>query len=363
MKKISIFLSSLDGGGAERVMLNLATGFSQRGFQVDLVLGKKTGPYVQQIPPNITVIDFSQSRLINTVFDLSNYLSREQPLAVLSALEDTNIVAILAKVVSKSSSKLLVTVHNHLSRESANATSLKRRLVPYLIRWFYPYADAVVGVSEGVVRDLVDLGIPAQKTRTIYNPIVTSTLLDKLQEKPEHPWFSFNAVPVVIGVGRLTAQKDFASLIRAFALVRKVRQARLVILGEGEERHHLESLIHELGLSDAEVILPGFVSNPYCWMSHADVLVLSSAWEGFGNVLVEAMAGGTSVISTDCESGPREILDDGKYGALVPIYNPDLLASAILETLENPQIPKCLQDRASFFSLDAAIDRYSALLD
>ncbi|NLO89188.1 MAG: glycosyltransferase, partial [Clostridia bacterium] len=188
---------------------------------------------------------------------------------------------------------------------------------------------AVVAVSQGVADDLVKTtGLMRELIKVIYNPIVTPELLEKAKESIGHPWFKPGQPPVILSAGRLTAAKDFPTLIHAFARVRAERLARLMILGEGEERPNLESLVRELGL-ESDVSMPEFVENPYAYMARAAVFVLSSAWEGFGNVLVEAMAVGTPVVSTDCPSGPAEILEGGKWGKLVPVGDVEKLAKAL----------------------------------
>jgi glycosyltransferase involved in cell wall biosynthesis len=357
MPKLAVFLSDLLGGGAERVMLNLASGFVGKGYTVDLVLARKEGSYLSQIPSEIRLIDLKAKSLLRSTTLLSRYLQTEKPVALLSALEDTNIVAILAKQLAKVKTPLVVTVHNNLSQESRNATSLKRKFVPYLLRWFYPFADVVVAVSQGVADDLVKLGLQPHKIKVIYNPIVTPELKQKLRESLEHPWFVEGEPPVIIGVGRLNQQKDFATLIQAFAKVRQQLPVRLIILGEGEERLRLEAIARELGIAE-DIALPGFVDNPYIYMAKAAVLVLSSAWEGFGNVLVEAMAAETPVVSTNCDSGPAEILADGKYGKLVEVGDPNHMAEAILLSLKQKPQPETLKHIANSFSLEEAVNCY-----
>jgi glycosyltransferase involved in cell wall biosynthesis len=253
-------------------------------------------------------------------------------------------------------------VGNTLSLQSSNATQIKRRLSPYLVRWFYPWADAIVAISQGVAEDLSSLtGLPLERIQVIYNPVVTPKLLEKATEKIAHPWFAPGEPPIILGVGRLTKQKDFPTLIRAFALVRQRYPARLMILGKGEERLSLETLVQRLGLEE-EVFFCGFVQNPYSYMAQASVFVLSSAWEGFGNVLVEAMAVGTPVVSTDCKSGPAEILAKGKYGELVAVGDEKGLARAIARTLKQPQNSERLKARSSKFSVEAIADQYLQVL-
>ncbi|MFB2938669.1 glycosyltransferase [Aerosakkonemataceae cyanobacterium BLCC-F154] len=361
MVDLAIFLMDLGGGGAERVMINLAHGFAECKLNVDLVLVKPEGPYLSQISPQINLVHLKSSRLILSLPSLVRYLEENQPKVLLSALEDTNFVALWARKLANVSTKVVVTVHNHLSQEAENATSFKRRMTPTLVKWFYPLADRVIAVSEGVAKNLIELGVPSEKTTWIYNPIVSKEMLEKLQEPVSHPWLLPNQPPVILGVGRLTKQKDFATLIRAFAQVKQEYPAKLIILGEGNEQKNLTNLVLELNLTE-DVVFPGFVANPYSYMAHASVLVLSSAWEGFGNVLVEAMAAGTPVVSTDCESGPAEILAQGKYGKLVPVGNVESMAQAILTTLKNPPNSNILKQRSEDFSLTNAIIKYQEVL-
>jgi glycosyltransferase involved in cell wall biosynthesis len=334
-KHIALFLPSLRGGGAEKVMVNLALGFVEQGLKVDLVLAKAEGPYLSRVPEEVRVVDLGARRVLYSLPGLVRYLRRERPQAMLSALNYANIVAIWAKLLVRVQTHLVVSEHNTLSCSTQNASSVRVKLLPLLIKIFYPYADAVVAVSHGVAEDLITMtGLPMEKVKVIYNPVITPELFAKAEEPLDHPWFRPGEPPVVLGVGRLTKQKDFPTLIRAFALVRKERPARLMILGEGEERPKLETLARELGIEE-DFVLPGFVENPYKYMKRASAFVLSSRWEGLPAVLIEALALGVPVISTNCPSGPAEILEHGKWGCLVPVGEPHLLARAILEILQN----------------------------
>ena len=360
--KVALFLPSLRGGGAERVMVNLARGFIERGLQVDLVLAKAEGPYLSQVPKEVRVVDLGAKRVLYSLPRLVRYLHQERPQVMLSALNHANIVAIWAKMLARVKMRLVVAEHSTLSRSTENATSFRAKFMPLLIKTFYPYADAVVAVSRGVAEDLItQTGLPAEKIKVIYNPVVTPELFTKAEEPLDYPWFRSGEPPVILGVGRLTKPKDFPTLIRAFALVRKERPARLMILGEGEERPNLEALVRELGLEE-DVALPGFVENPYKYMKRAAVFVLSSRWEGFGNVLVEAMALGTPVVATDCPSGPAEILEGGKWGQLVPVGNETSLARAIILALSKPVNAGELRSRAQLFSVDGVVQLYLDLL-
>jgi glycosyltransferase involved in cell wall biosynthesis len=201
------------------------------------------------------------------------------------------------------------------------------------MRWTYPYADAVVAVSGGVADDLSrTIRLARDRIRVIYNPVLTREMLEMSHDEVEYPWIGAGK-PVILAVGRLVEQKDFPTLVRAFAKVRRDRDAYLVILGEGEERAHIEQIARELGLQES-VFMPGFVSNPYACMRQATILALPSRWEGFGNVVVEAMACGTPVVASDCRSGPAEILEDGKWGELFPVGDSNAMAAAILRVLD-----------------------------
>lgn len=359
--RVSLFLPSLRGGGAERVMVNLARGFVDRGLDVDLVLVKAEGPYLAEVPPGVRVVNLKASRVLASLPGLMRYLRREKPAALLSTLDHANIVALWAKRLSRSPTRVVIRVANNIIHSSDHASTTRARFTPRLIQLFCPWADVIVAVSKGVAEDLARItGIPSAHIRVIYSPVVTPELFQRAKEPVEHPWFASGQPPVILGVGRLTKQKDLPTLIRAFALVRRERPARLLVLGEGEERPRLEALVKELGLED-EVALPGFVENPYAYMSRAAVFVLSSAWEGLPNVLIQAMACGCPVVSTDCPNGPAEILENGRYGLLVPVGDVETLAQAVNGTLAKPRRPE-VAARAADFGLNQAVHNYLDVL-
>lgn len=334
-KKIAIYIPSLRGGGAERVMLNLAKGFADQGIQVDLVLAKAEGAYLPQVPPNINMVDLKASRVLFSLPALVGYLRRHKPAAIFSALNHANVIAVWAVKLARVKTRIIVGEHSTLSRSLLHPQNRRARLVPYLMRYAYSQADEIVAVSRGVAQDLAAvLGIRYEDIRVIYNPVVDENLLEKSKADLNHQWFQPGQPPVILAVGRLTEAKDFPNLIQAFAEVRKKCRARLMILGEGEKRAELEKMVVDLGL-EKDVAMPGFVDNPYPYMRRAKVVVLSSKWEGLPTVLVEALACGTAVVSTDCPSGPREILRDGKYGILVPVRDSEQLGKAILQVISD----------------------------
>jgi glycosyltransferase involved in cell wall biosynthesis len=237
------------------------------------------------------------------------------------------------------------------------ARDLRARLGLQLISWFYPWADRITAVSEGVADDLAQAaGIPRERIQVIYNPVVTPEFKAKTEAPLDHPWFAPGEPPVVVGAGRLTIQKDFPALIRAFARVRQARPARLLILGEGEERSALEAVVRQLGV-ERDVSLPGFVSNPYPYMRRAALFVLSSRWEGLPGVLIEAMYCGARLVATDCPSGPREILADGRYGQLVPVGDVAALADAVRAGLDG-HIPVPPAESWRLFEAGTVVDQY-----
>lgn len=364
--RIALFLPALGCGGVERVMLNLAGGLAGRGFQVDLLAGNAEGEFRSQAPKGVRLVDLGKRRVLATVPALVRYLRRERPSALLSAMDYTNLAALWARRVARVPTRVVVSVHGMLSREArageARAKRVRRvRFLPFLVRRFYPWADAIVAVSQGVADDVARVsGLPRSRIQVIYNPVITPELFARLQAPLEHPWFQASAPPVVLAAGRLAGPKDFATVLRAFAQVRRSRPARLLILGEGKQRGELEALAASLGIGE-DVALPGYIENPLPYMAQAAVFVLSSYHEALGLVLVEAMAAGAPLVATDCESGPREVLEGGKRGRLAPVGNPGALAEAILDSLKQPRQAPATESLKRF-ELSTALDSYVRIL-
>ena len=359
---LAIFLPSLRGGGAERVMLHVARGFAERGARVDMVLGRAGGPFCREVPAGVNLVDLGAPRALACLPALVRYLRTQRPQTLLSALNNANCLAVLARRCARTPVRLVISVHNALSHAATNSPRLRGRLMPALARHLFPGAEKIITVSRGVADDLTRCcGIASEQMQVIYNPVVTPELFHLMRDPAPHPWFTAGIPPVVLGVGRLTAQKDFPTLIRAFSEVHRQMPCRLIIIGEGEERGRLETLVRDLGLREA-VDLPGFVENPYSWMARASVFVLSSAWEGFGNVLVEALTAGAPVIATDCESGPREILEDGKFGTLCPVGDAPALAAAMRQVLADPAAYTPAAFPWERFALPRVLDAYAQVL-
>lgn len=360
-RPIAFFIPTMDGGGAERVVINLLKGMVAHNLPLDLILANAEGPYLDLIPKQVRTIDLATGRVMKAIVPLVRYLRTARPQAIISHLGHANVIALIAKQLAFSGIPMIVVEHNTFS--VARSSLFRAHFVPPLMKWLYPKADAIVGVSQAVAKDLEQgLGLAAETVKTIYNPVVDRQLLAKKDNGVEHPWFQPQTIPVILAVGRLTEQKDFPTLLRAFALLRQKITARLMILGEGELRPELEVMVRQLGLTDA-VSLPGFVSNPYAYMSHASAFVLSSRWEGLPTALIEAMACGCPVVATDCPSGPREILAEGKYGELVPVGDVEALSSALTRVLQNPPQRELLVDRAKYFETQNSVAEYLNLIE
>lgn len=360
MNRIAFFLPNLHGGGAERVAVNLLKGLTEQAIGLDLVLAKAEGPYLSEVPATVNIIDLNASGVMRAVPGLAQYLRQNRPDALIAHLEHANVAAVFAKQLSRTATRVVLVEHENFTASQPRV--LRGKLVPLFMRWVYPQADAIVSVSQGIATDLqTQLRLSATQVSTIYNPVVDRTLLTKAAAPLSHPWFQPGSPPVFLSVGRLTEQKRFTTLIQAFAGLRQQQAARLIILGEGEERPVLEAEIQRWGL-EADVALPGFVDNPYAYMRQASAFVLSSRWEALPTVLIEAMACGCPVVATDCPFGPQEILAAGKYGALVPVGDVAALTTAMAQVLVRPNNRQQLEQRSRDFSVQASTHNYLALL-
>ena len=362
-RPIALFFSNLRGGGIQRVMLNLAEGFLQAGLRVDLVIVQAEGELLPEVPDGARLINLDKRRALFSLKSLIDYLQREKPIALLASQPHLNILATSARRIAHVDTRVVISEHIAFEDAARNSTRFADRWSPLLARAFYKHADGIIAVSQGVKDQLVRATrIAPGRVQVIHNPILSASFESKKMQAAEHRWLGQN-VPLILSAGRLTAQKDFATLLRAFAILRNSQPAHLILLGEGEERNSLLKLAAELKI-DAHVDLPGFVPNPFGFMRQAQLFTLSSRWEGFGNVLVEALACGLPVVATDCPSGPAEILEHGKYGALTPVGDAPALAAAMLQTLKQPPSADLLKRRAQDFSNATIIPRYlQTLLD
>jgi glycosyltransferase involved in cell wall biosynthesis len=360
-QRVAIFTANMDGGGAERAMLKLAGGIAGHGYDVDLVLSRAEGHYLQEVPDAVRIVDLRAKRVLLSLPGLVRYLRRERPAAMLTSMNYVNIVGIWARTLSRVDTRLVVNEQNALSLEAAHSPRRRHRQMPRLIRRFYPWADGVVSVAQGTADDLVHTaGLRPAHVEVVHNPIVTPELRAMAEEPLDHPWFGPDEPPVLLAVGRFTQQKDFGTLIRASSRVLERGDARLLILGDGPERPHLEALVSTLGLN-ASVSLPGWVGNPYPYMVGAAAFVLSSRWEGLPSVLIEALFCGAPVVATDCLSGPSEILEDGRYGLLVPVGDEDALAEGIAAALAG-DVPPPPAESWQPYELETVVRQYLDVL-
>lgn len=392
---IALFMSLLTGGGVQRTMLRLAGALAEDGHRVDLLVCHPNAREPEKvIPAGVRLIRLRRvpslwgrlmasradpdgirellrpvlfplqaSAKLRYLPDLARYLRKERPQALLSAMTYSNLIAIWARRVAGVPTRIVVSERNMLSSYvDYYSRQWRWRYLPPLVGRTYALADARVAVSQAVADDLATTaGIPPQRILTIANPVVTPALLQQGRVKAGHPWFTAGMPAVVLGVGRLVAHKDFSTLLRAFALVRRARPLRLMLLGEGPEHAALQRLAGDLGVSD-DVAFPGWVENPLAYMAGAGVLVLASHWEGLPGVLIEALASGCPIVATDAPGGAAEILDGGAYGRLVPVGDAKAMAEAIVATLDAPRESQRLLSRANEFSVERALQRYQSLL-
>jgi glycosyltransferase involved in cell wall biosynthesis len=382
-KHITLFIYALTGGGAQRRTVTLANSFTACGNRVDLVVVQSQGPLNDQLSRSVRMIGLDRGwgrlhvalgrkfpqrglKTFLSIVALARYLRETQPDVLLSAASHVNLTAVAAWRLARVPMALVLRASNHPSGNLKRYPWAQRSVRAYL-RWLakrlYRRADAVIAVSDGVGAEVARMtGLPSERITTIYNPVVTPAFIEKTSMALDHPWFAPGEPPVILGAGRITIQKDFRTLVEAFRVLRAQRPVRLVILGDGPQRKALEASIDDSGLG-RDILLPGYVENPMAWMNKASVFVLSSLWEGLPGVLIEALACGCPVVSTDCPSGPKEILEDGTYGPLVPVGDGQGLAAAIGTVLDQPPDAERLKARAACFERDGAVRDYLGVLE
>ena len=351
----------------------LAQGLASDVERIDFLVARLDTSRRPDFPTAVQIVDLAEFRSISTrpkvantrailtsVPALAAYVRQARPQLLLSGGNYANFTAVAGVKLARVPTAVVVSHHSDFDRELE-----KKPFARWITRNVYPRAAAIVAVSQGVARSLArGAHLKPETITTIYNPAVPPELAHLATQSIEHPWLAPGQPPIVLGAGRLHRQKDFPTLIRAFARIRQQREARLIILGTGKKadaRDELRALAESVGIAN-DVDLPGHVENPFAYMSRAAVFILSSAWEGFGNVIVEALACGCPVVSTDCPSGPAEILADGKYGRLVSVGDDEALANAALQVLGEPIDRARLQARAQVFSADKAARRYLELI-
>lgn len=394
--RVALLLGSLRFGGAERGFVNLARALDARGVKVDFCLGETQGAFAEELPTSVSMIKIDTHPYRRTALHLAlripglvrtlpklllkkprylptevrmvpsiaAYLREKRPDALLTTMPRNNLCALWAKHLAGVPTRVVIREASTFSIEAQQVDGQFDRNWMTLAREWYPRAASIISVCDGVADDLsLTLGIPRARIATVYNPIDLDRIKQLAKAPSPHAWLDDPSTPVIVTVGRLQPQKDHETLLRALAKLDRKRGLRLIVLGEGERRDALETTCGELGISD-RVCLAGNQPNPYAYMARASLFVLSSAWEGFPNVLLEALACKIPVVSTDCPSGgPRELLCDGALGTLVPPADPEALAEAISAVLDQPR-----QDAAkgfayvSGFTLERSAASYMAQL-
>jgi len=349
------------------MILNLVKAFIKKSNNIHFVIADAKGPYLKEIPENIKIINLNSRKVIFSIPKLITYLKKEKPKILITTLRRVNIAAIIARRLGSPSTKLIIREPNTYSKESLLKSKPMDRFISALTKYFYPRADAIVAVSNSMADELVELlKIPKTKVEVIYNPVVDDELIHNKSLDCEHQWIKEKEFKVIIGMGRITPQKDFATLIKAFAIVKSKINSKLLILGEpdrnNDEFDKLKKLVKDLNL-DYDVSFPGFVENPFCYLSRADLFVLSSRWEGLPGALIQALACGCPVVSVDCPTGPSEILENGRYGYLSKIGDFETLAKNMIATLNNPLSRDVLETRGFEFNADVAAEKYLEVIN
>ncbi|CRI64607.1 Glycosyl transferase group 1 [Thiocapsa sp. KS1] len=360
--RIACFFSTSGHSGVDRAAKHLIPALARRGYRVDLLKVRRHGPHLDTIPEGVSVVDLGSRHTYACVPALVRYLRRERPAVMLSDKDRVNRTALLAAWLARRlagvPTRLVFSSGTTISIDLATRGPLERWVQRTSMGRLYPFADQVIVTSAGVADDMASYtGLARERIRVVPSPVVPASLFTEALARPDHPWLGRSDAPLILGAGELCGRKDFETLLRAFARVRAQRPCRLMILGQGRARERLLALAAELGVAD-DVALPGFVPEPYAFMAHADLFAFTSRWEGLGFVIIEALAVGTPVVATDCPSGPREILQDGRIGPLVPVGDAAALAAAMMQTLDAPPPEALLRDAARPYEIEASTDAY-----
>lgn len=354
---IALLLATSAHSGVVTVMRHLTESWLACGVSVDLLHIEGHGPDPALMPPGVRTIPLGCRHVATAGPGLRRYLRAQAPHVLLADKHRLNLLALEAAGACAPATRVCLRTGTAVLADLDQYGPWRRLKVRRAIARHYGKAHAVIVPSPGIAQDLLELGVPNDILQVIPNPIATAGLDDLARKPLAHPWFQPGEPPVVLGVGELCARKDFLTLLEAASLASRSKALRLMILGDGPQRVHLQQRAHALGWAE-HLALPGFVANPYPYMSRAAMLVLPSRLEGFGNVLVEAMHLGTPLIATDCPYGPRDILEHGRLGLLVQVGAPRAMAEAILETLVKPAQRQELRAAAARYDQHANARRY-----
>lgn len=351
--------------GTETVVVNLARELANQGHRIHLLIRPERGvtPNVPGMSKAVQSVRLDASHKRTLARAIARYAHERQPDILFSVARRDNLALCWAKPHLPPCMPAVISEHLAIGDSLRDYNAVKRWQRTHMMRRAYRHADAIVAVSQGIAEELHSrLGLAESRIAVVYNPIVTDTLHRLAAETIDHAWFDPGQPPVILAVGRLDPHKDLPTLFLAFARLRETRPCRLFIIGEGAQRTELQRLAEQLGIAE-DLEMAGFKSNPFAYMRRASLLALSSRVEGFGNVLVEALATGTPVVATDCPHGPREILGNGRFGALVPVHDAEALAQAMQSTLNRPFPGEVLARRAEDFSAPVVAQRYAQLFE
>jgi len=356
-RPIAFFIPALNGGGAQKVIVNLVNVLPElTDHPIHVVLARKEGEFLDELRPEVQVINLGTKRASRSVFALARYMRRHKPQVLMSSMNYVNIICMLAGLLARRPCRIVLREASVVLPQSGIIfVRLRRNRLIYLARFFYPLADGIVANSQGTLESMEGAGIKVRsKASVISNPI---TIPSPGPEPISLEWLPEPCPPFICSVGRLSEAKGFDTLLAAFARLEDAR-LHLVILGEGKLRESLTRQAQALGIKE-RVHMPGFVQNPLAVVRKSEAFVLSSRWEGFGNVLVEALATGVPVVSTDCPGAPRDILENGTHGHLVPYDDSQALAQGISKALEQPAgTPESRMARAEDFSAQKIAKEY-----
>lgn len=356
---LAIFLATSGHSGVDRLAKNLVPALARRGYRIDLLKVNGHGPNLEEVPDNVRIIELGTSHVYTSLPALVRYLRREKPLSLFCDKDRVNHTALLAKKIAGVSTHLTLSMGTTVSIDLEARGAMHRWKTRWSMGKLYPFANNIIVTSEGVADDMSRYtGLGRARINVEPCPVVPGSAFEVEYEKPDHPWFNEGEPPLIIGLGELSFRKDFSTLIKAFALVRQSMKCRLMICGKGRQAEELQRLADESGVTE-DFRLVGFVNEPLAYLAHSDLFAFTSRWEGLGFALIEALAVGLPAVSTDCPSGPREILGNGKYGQLVPVGDYEALAKAMIETLQNPPEKKFIQDAARPYEIENATTAYA----
>lgn len=354
-------LRDLAGGGAEAVAVTLANEMRDMGYDIHVVLVQREGPNLSRLSPDIPVHVLG-GRTALAALALSQWIAQNRPDVLISHLTHMNVAALIATRLAGGATRTMLVEHNQMDANFRKTSSLSVRLAYVTARFLYPLASHVVCVSSGVATSVVKFArLSGENIRVVSNAVVQTDFRSRASEPPPHAWLRERPAPIFSACGRLVEQKGFDTLLEAFALVRASRDTRLIILGDGPLKEPLQEQARSLGI-EASVDFVGFHANALSFMSHADVFVLSSNWEGMPTVLIEALALGLPIVATDCHSGPRELLDDGALGILTPVGDAEALARGMLLSLSSSNLAAAQRARVAPYHARAAATAYLNLI-